>query len=177
MWVFVRNFSRQYWVIAPRAPHSTQPFGYSWRRAPSEDSGRPTLEDLRPSVNALVGLVEAYAAQNSVEVSDFDLIGFSQGAALANTFALLHPERVGRIGILAGFMPFGSESRVRTRPLNGKPFYVAHGRMDDKVPLEYARESVKLLESAGALVTFCEDAVAHKLSANCLRELEQFFAR
>ena len=36
--------------------------------------------------------------------------------------------------------------------------------------------SIKLLERAGAQVRFCEDEIGHKLSANGLRALEEFFA-
>jgi len=33
-----------------------------------------------------------------------------------------------------------------------------------------------MLERAGASVAYCEDEVGHKLSANCLHALENFFA-
>jgi hypothetical protein len=33
MWIFARNLSAEYWMIAPRAPHASQMAqgGYSWR--------------------------------------------------------------------------------------------------------------------------------------------------
>ncbi|MBI3738750.1 MAG: hypothetical protein HY258_06860, partial [Chloroflexi bacterium] len=68
------------------------------------------------------------------------------------------------------------ESVLEKRPLNGKPFFVAHGTLDEMVKVEYARQSIQLLERAGAKVTYCEDEVGHKVSANCLRALERFFS-
>lgn len=191
MWVFVRSFPTDYWIIAPRAPHVTQPSGYSWRplRAvtlrqaqgdardtQSTRTGQPSLEELRPAAEALLPWVDAYATQNKIDARQFDLIGFSQGAALTNVIALLHPERVRRAGVLAGFVPADAESLVERRPLNGKPFFVAHGTLDEMVNIEQARRSIQILERAGAQVTFCEDEVGHKLSVNCLRALESFFA-
>jgi predicted esterase len=41
--------------------------------------------------------------------------------------------------------------------------------------VERARESIAILERAGANVTYCEDEVGHKVSANCLRALKEFF--
>jgi len=41
--------------------------------------------------------------------------------------------------------------------------------------VERARESIELLERAGAQVIFCEAEVGHKVSADCLRSLEAFF--
>ena len=39
-----------------------------------------------------------------------------------------------------------------------------------------ARASMTLLEQAGAVVTYCEADVGHKVSADCLRGLETFFS-
>ena len=176
MWVFMRNFPADYWIVAPRAPYAAQPSGYSWRPPQAGPHQRPGLENLRPAVESLLSLADAYAAQNKLDACQLDLIGFSQGAALVNVTALLHPERVRRVGVLAGFAPPEAESLVEKRPLNGKPFFVAHGTQDEMVDIEDARRSVELLKLAGAQVTFCEDEVGHKLSVNCLRALETFFA-
>ena len=190
MWVFMRNFSADYWIIAPRAPHPAEPSGYSWRapqaphsepfrhslRSQGDARGGPRFDDLRAAADSLITLVDDYAAQNGLDARQFDVIGFSQGAALTNALTLLYPERMRRAGVLAGFLPIGSESLIERRPLNGKPFFVAHGTLDEMVNIEYARQSVEMLERAGAKVTFCEDEVGHKLSANCLHALEEFFA-
>ncbi len=175
MWVFARGFPPDYWIVAPRAPHGMKPGGYSWRPFQAGERDRPSIEVLRPSADALLSLVDAYAVGNNLEAGEFDIIGFSQGAALANALALLHPERIERVGVLAGFVPAGSESLVTSRPLAGKSFFVAHGTQDETVRIEDARRSVQLLEEAGAQVTFCEDEVGHKVSAVCLRALEAFF--
>ena len=44
------------------------------------------------------------------------------------------------------------------------------------VDIELGRQAVRVLESAGASVDVCEDAVGHKVSASCMRRLESFFA-
>jgi phospholipase/carboxylesterase len=131
---------------------------------------------LRRPAAGLLSFIDAYAEGNEIGAGRVDVIGFSQGAALANTLALLNPERIGRVGVLAGFVPRGAESLVRERPLAGKSFFVAHGSLDELVRVEYARLSVELLEAAGANVTFCEEEVGHKIGAGCLRGLESFFA-
>jgi phospholipase/carboxylesterase len=182
MWVFVRNFSLDYWIIAPRAPYATEPSGYSWRasrapRAPQPDARSwPSLEDFHASADALIALVDDYAAQHQMDARQFDVIGFSQGAALTNAIALLYPERVRRAGVLSGFLPEGSDSLMEKRPLNGKPFFVAHGTLDEMVKIEYAHQSVEMLQRAGASVTFYEDEIGHKLGANGLHALEKYFS-
>ena len=176
MWVFVQNFPLDYWIIAPRAPYAAGPSGYSWRASRPNARGWPSLEDFHASADSLIAFVDNYAAQNQLDASQFDVMGFSQGAALTNAIALLYPERVRRAGVLSGFLPAESESLVEKRPLNSKPFFVAHGTLDEMVKIEYARQSVAMLERAGASVTFYEDEVGHKLSASGLHAVEEYFS-
>jgi phospholipase/carboxylesterase len=175
MWVFVRNFPSDYWMVAPRAPHLARPGGYSWRPPQSGTHEPPGLEDLRPAAQALIALVDTCSTKWHLGNNAFDVIGFSQGAALTNALALLYPEQIRRAGVLAGFVPSGADALMRDHPLAGKPFFVAHGTVDEMVKVEDARQSVAMLQQAGADVTFCEDEVGHKLSAGCLRALETFF--
>jgi phospholipase/carboxylesterase len=177
MWVFAPSPTASYRMVAPRAPYpSGMPQGgYSWRPSAGEVEDRLSLEQLRPSAHTLLGLVEDYAKSVGMDASSFDVMGFSQGAAICSLLAFLYPGRIGRVGILAGFVPGGLEEMVSQRPLEGKPFFVAHGTKDETVPIQRARDSIDLLERAGAQVTFCEDDIGHKVSAHCLRALKSFF--
>lgn len=178
MWVFARKFSADMWIAAPRAPHAAKEGGYSWRALNSlqaSDWGLPTLSDLKSAADSLIRLVDDVSVSIGVDGSQFDVAGFSQGAALANLLALLYPHRIRKTAVLAGFMPGGVDDLLAHRVLADKPFFVAHGTQDELVSVERARESIKFLEQAGAKVLFCEAEVGHKVSADCLRGLETFF--
>ena len=176
MWVFTRSLPPDYWIIAPRAPFRTRPEGYSWRAEQAGGHTWPSFDDLQPGVESLLKMIDAYAAEQELSAAQFDVMGFSQGAALVVVMALLHPERIGRAAVLAGFVPKGAEPLAARHPLDGKPFFVAHGTKDPRVPIEYARSAAKVLQEAGAHVTYCEDDVGHKLSLNCLHGLQPFFS-
>ena len=178
MWVFARNLSPGYLMVAPRASHPSgmDLGGYSWRPPDSDAEDRPGLEQLRDSAEALIRLVDEYAASVGLNADVFDLMGFSQGGAMASVLAFLYPRRIGKVAILAGFVPGGLEELVSHRPLERKPIFIAHGTKDETVPIERARAAIEILEQAGAQVTFCEDEVGHKVSASCLRALKDFFA-
>jgi phospholipase/carboxylesterase len=175
MWVFGRDLPPYYWPLAPRAPYAAQPSGYSWRPYVEDSQGRPSAEMMRPSADALIQLVDEYAASVGMDAAQFDVMGFSQGAAMTNLLTMLYPQRVRRAGVLAGFVPSGVEALVEKRPLEAKPFFVAHGTQDELVPIERARDSIRLLEQAGAQITYCEAEVGHKVSADCMRALKRFF--
>ncbi|HSL45319.1 MAG TPA: hypothetical protein VK897_17930 [Anaerolineales bacterium] len=176
MWVFARDMPENYWIVAPQAPHLSQmeQGGYSWRPAQGETEDLPSLEQLRPAAEALIRFVDDYAGSVGLDASTFDVMGFSQGAAMSSLLAFLYPERIRKVGLLAGFVPGGLDGLLSQRPLQGKPFFVAHGTRDETVPIERARSSVEILERAGAEVTFCEDNVGHKVSVTCLRALKKF---
>jgi len=174
MWVFARDLSPRYWMLAPRAPYAATPAGFSWRPPHASTFGRPSLEMLRPSAQALIALVDGFAAAHGVDATTFDAIGFSQGAALLALLTLLYPQRLRKAAILAGFLPAGAEELIHSAPLRGKQIFVAHGTQDEMVPIERARQSISLLEQGGAEVIFCEDAVGHKVSAACLRAMQSY---
>lgn len=174
MWVFARDLPSYFWMVAPRAPHPSGMTGYSWRPLQPGTFGRPSLEELLPQAEALIRLVGAYQVSAGIEASDFDVMGFSQGAAMSSVLAFLHPGRVRKIGILAGFVPSGLEEYAARRPLEGKSVFVAHGTQDETVPIDRARASMEVLEQAGAEIVYCEDEVGHKVSLNCMRALRSY---
>ncbi|HET6845187.1 MAG TPA: alpha/beta fold hydrolase, partial [Anaerolineales bacterium] len=127
MWVFTRHLPADYWIVAPRAPYATKPSGYSWRVGyPGRDSS-PGVEDLRPSGERLLGMLDRVAKDRGLDSPTWNVMGFSQGAVMAATLALLFPQRVGRVAMLAGFMPRGAESLVGAQPLRAKAVFVSHG--------------------------------------------------
>ena len=176
MWVFGRDLSSYYWIVAPRAIYVGESGGYSWRPPQFENMNQLSLDQLHDSADALIHLVDEYSASVGLDASIFDAMGFSQGGAMSSLLAFLYPQRIRKMGILAGFVPSGLEELVSQRPLEGKPFFVAHGTKDEKVPIDTARASIETLKRAGAKVTFCEDEVGHKVSVTCLRSLKNFFA-
>jgi phospholipase/carboxylesterase len=174
MWIFTRRLSSDYWMMAPRGPYAADPGGFSWRPLQLAAFGMPSLETLLPAAEGLIKLIDEYSASVKLDALQFDLMGFSQGAAMTNLMGILYPHRIRKMGVLAGFVPSGLDHLIQQKPLVGKNIFVAHGTQDQTIPINRARASMELLEQAGAQVIYCEDEVGHKLSANCLRALETY---
>lgn len=174
MWVFARKLAPQYWMIAPRAPYQAEPSGFSWRPPQPELFGRPSLEALKPSVEALIRLIDEYAASVKLDARQFDAVGFSQGGAMVNALGALYPQRVRKMGVLAGFVPYQMEEIIQSKPLVGKNIFVAHGTQDEMVTIKRAYASMDLLKQAGATVTYFEDAIGHKMSASGVKALKEY---
>jgi phospholipase/carboxylesterase len=193
MWIFASRLPKNYVMIAPRGLYSSPLGGFGWHEHRKDEW--PTLEEFSPAIDKLTKLmstdegsqqsfVEALEdvpggvdAIRQVDFSKVSLVGFSQGAALSYSIALTNSERVDLVAGLAGFMPDQVEELVNKRPLEGKRIFITHGTEDNLVPVEKARQAVKLLQQAGSEVTYCEEKVGHKLSATCFNAMEAFFAR
>ena len=176
MWVFARNLPPEYAVIAPRGLHVEPTGGYTWRRISSGSWSLPSLDDLRPSADALLRFIDEWSASEDLDPAKLDLAGFSQGAALTYALALLHPERVAGCAALSGFLPGGSEAWLAAHAREGKRVFVAHGRQDEIIPVERAQQVVAVLEASGVNVSYCESDGGHRVGKECLRGWSRFLA-
>jgi phospholipase/carboxylesterase len=177
MLVFARNLATDIAILAPRGIFTVPEGGYSWREIRPGTWGLASLEDFRPAAEALVAFVDEWAATAGMDLDQFDLMGFSQGAAMTYTLALLYPQRIRQLAAISGFIPEGGQFLPVMPRLNGKQVFISHGRKDDVVPVEQSRKAVLQFEQAGALVTYCESDTGHKISKECLKALEMFFGK
>ena len=175
MWVFTPNLPNTLTILAPRAPLVAPEGGYTWRKVTAGTWGFPGLGDFYASTEALIAFLDGWSDSVGLDARQFDLAGFSQGAAMAYTLALLDPQRVRAIAALSGFLPSGSEIYLERGALAGKRFFVAHGRRDERIPVERARSDVAALEASGARVTYCESDTGHKVGNQCLLGIGKFF--
>jgi phospholipase/carboxylesterase len=171
MWVFASRLPDSAFLVSPRGIYPFPSGGYSWHN--HKIGEWPSIDDLRPAVEALKGLINPNHFPNA-DLNGIHVVGFSQGAALGFAYALLYPEDILSISGLSGFLPGGVDEMVESRRLTGKPIFIAHGTQDEQVPVRMAREAIRKLQQAGADVTYCEDDVGHKLSSTCFSSLEHF---
>jgi phospholipase/carboxylesterase len=174
MWVFAPRMPENAFLIAPRGLYLTKANGYSWH--PDINKPWPWINDFQPAMEKI--FVEI-SNRNfpSGDFSALHLVGFSQGAALAYTMAIMHPERITSLAGLSGFLPDGASGWLEPERLKRLTTFIAHGTEDKRVPVEFARKSVQALQDAGADVTYCEEKIGHKLSVKCFRSLEAFIDR
>jgi phospholipase/carboxylesterase len=172
MWVFTHKLPENSLIIAPRGLYPLKSGGYSWLPPSSDREG--WIDDYQTAMEVIL---EILTPKNFPGVTDnlFFVAGFSQGAALTYSIALTKPQRVKALAGLAGFMPQGAEALARNQPLTGRAAFIAHGTLDEIVPVERARKAVEILKLSGADVTYCEDEVTHKMSAECFKDFAAFF--
>jgi phospholipase/carboxylesterase len=168
MGIFSRGLESS-WCFFPRGPVRLGE-GYAWTETQSIHSAR--MPDFWPVSRSLSDEISRWIKTYQLDNLPVYLVGFSQGAAMALSLALRYP-LFKRAAILSGFLPEGGEDYLLNKSLSGKEFLIAHGRLDDIVPVELARETFQTLDGAGAIVDYCEENVGHKLSKDCFDRLEK----
>jgi len=149
MWVSPAIYRRVIPFWLPRAPYSVPVGGYSWRKVGAGDVGLSSIDDLRPAMESLLAFITGWSASVLMDVREFDLVGFSQGAAMAYTLALLILPASMLWRHFPVFFPEGVESTLVDRPVSGKSIFVSHGRQDDMVPVERLKGPRVLLKESG----------------------------
>jgi phospholipase/carboxylesterase len=150
-------------VVTPRAP---LPFpgigGYRWYETPRV--GHPDPATFRDSSDALAELHDELWERTGLGPDRTVLGGFSMGTVMSYALGLGR-DRPAPAGILAfsGFVPTvdGWEPSLADR--TATRVFIAHGRHDPVIDVEFARRARELLEPAGFDVDYRESDAVHTI--------------
>jgi phospholipase/carboxylesterase len=174
MWIFKQAIPPGVAVVAPRAPLAAAD-GFVWFTSQTGPL-TPDPTALAAAQNRLETFIQGLPYLYPVDPQRLVLIGFSQGAAMVNNYALRHPAAVLAVASLAGAMvqpinglsPAGSVAKL--------PVFIAHGLEDDTIPLRLARRTRDKYLELGAAVTYGEYPTGHKLTAQAIKDLKTWLA-
>lgn len=154
---------RKLHVASPRANLTLPGWdGFHWYVATRV--GFPDPETFATGFRELAGFHDQLWEQTGVEPARTVFGGFSMGSVMS--FATgLGADRPAVAGILAfsGFIPTveGWQPDLATRP--DLRAFIAHGRRDPLIPVEFARAARALLEQGGLDVEYHESDVVHQI--------------
>jgi phospholipase/carboxylesterase len=102
------------------------------------------------------------------------LAGFSQGCAMALQTGLRHPETLGGLMCLSGYVPLSATVPTeRSAASLATPIFMVHGRQDGVIPVARAEQSRDLLKSMGYRIEWHEYMMQHSL---CQEEIDDIGA-
>lgn len=118
------------------------------------------LKDLVARTEELSRFVAESARQYGFDPGRVTAIGFSNGANIAASLMLLHPEVLSRAVLLRAMVPLEPEPKR----LAGTPVWVGAGRFDPIVPPENTARLAALLGERGAKVRLDWREAGHQLA-------------
>ena len=159
-------------IVSPRAPFRLGP-GYAWYDM--YHIGSPDPETLAVSMTEIREFIEGMLTTYNIDPQRLFLLGFSQGAILSAAIALTMPERVAGVVMHSGYVPpTGAGLELHPDGIEGKSFFVAHGKYDDIIPVTFGRDAEEYLSEAGARLTYQEYPIGHSISEESLHDLSEW---
>jgi phospholipase/carboxylesterase len=152
-------------VVTPGGPLRLPGWpGRHWYAVPRV--GYPDPDTFRAAYAALAEFHDELWARTGLGPERTVLGGFSMGAVMSHALGL-GPDRPAPAGILAfsGFVPTveGWAPDVADRARAGTRAFLAHGRHDPVIGVEFGRRAEALLQAGGIAVEYLEGDAAHQI--------------
>ncbi len=173
MWIF-KNATPYNWLkIAPRGLLAEPSGGFSW--VYQEYGIWPELPTFDTAVTALAQFLHALPRVYNADPEQIYLMGFSQGAAVSYATAMRHPGITQAIAGLVGFIPDACTDAQNLAALEELPIFMAVGREDERIPYKRSLGCAATLRKANARLDYNEYDTGHKLNAQGMRDLTQWW--
>ena len=162
--------------ITPGAPLFLPPGGRHWYAVPRV--GHPDPATFAQTWATLTAFVDAIPAATGVPWERIILGGFSQGSVMAYALGL-GAGRPSPAGIVAmsGFVPTVADWEPDLAARAGLPVWIAHGRNDPVISVEFGRAARDLLTAGGLDVTYEESDAAHHVDPRAIAALPAWVER
>jgi phospholipase/carboxylesterase len=160
-------------VVSARAPLSLSP-GFEWYRLGA--IGEPDLPTLRSGLADLKRFVAEVVTGYAIDPTRLFLLGFSQGAVMSCTYALMNPDDIAGVVALSGYIPTGVGLPFQLDRLDGRGFFVAHGTHDAVIPVRFGRDASEFLAQTAATVTYREYPVGHQITLEILDDVAHWLS-
>jgi phospholipase/carboxylesterase len=129
---------------------------------------------IRQSQDQVQALIEREVERGTAR-SRIVLAGFSQGGAITLQAGLRQREPLAALVVLSAYLPLASSAAAEaTAPARAMPIFMAHGRDDTVVPIDWAQASRDALNRLGCRVQWHEYAIPHSVSEEEMRDLARF---
>jgi phospholipase/carboxylesterase len=154
---------RRLHVAAPRAPLTLPGWtGYHWYVVPRV--GYPDPDTFHAAYRELTAFHDELWERTGVAPERTVLGGFSMGSVMSYSLGL-GADRPGPAGILAfsGFVPVVDRWEPHLDDRQGTRVFIAHGRRDPIMAVDFGRQARELLEGGGLDVEYHESDAAHHI--------------
>ena len=132
---------------------------------------------LRASQLAIDQLITRESARG-VPAAKVVLLGFSQGCAMTLMTGLRHGDRLAGLAGLSGYLPLAGLTAAERHGANhDTPIFLAHGRSDPVVPLQWAQQSRDVLVALGHAVEWNDYPMQHSVCGQEIADLNRWLLR
>ena len=145
--------------------------------ASSNSAFRENMASLRDSQTAIEALI-GRETRRGIAPRNIVLAGFSQGGALALQTGLRYPEKLAGIMALSCYLPASQTFAAEAHQANSTTsIFMAHGSLDNIIPMALAVASRRQLHESGYAVTWHEYPMAHSVCKEEIADIGEWLKR
>jgi phospholipase/carboxylesterase len=163
-------------VVLVRGPLRFATSQYGWFEV-NFQTGVPSIDaqQAEKSRQQLITLVRALRAQDGANPARTVIAGFSQGGILSASVGLSAPDDVAGFAILSGRILPELEPHIAPREaLTKLSAFIAHGRFDNKLPIEWAERADHWLTALGVPHRTARYPMGHELNTDVVADFNQW---
>ncbi|RUL57005.1 MULTISPECIES: alpha/beta hydrolase [Lysinibacillus] len=167
----IEPFRSQCHIFSLRGPITHSP-GYAFYTF--EEEGKPTREIFDKMIVLTKQFIEEAIEHFHLDEKRLFVIGFNQGAVVAQTLAVVLAEKIRGTAVLSGFLPQFVKTDYRKVLLESSRIFISHGEYDYDYPIRWAEESKDFFIELGAEVTYKTYLDGHGVTPENLQDLITF---
>lgn len=167
----VNGLEEHFFIFSIRGPLNQSP-GYAYFTI--QGYGKPYKEVFDQAVTKLTSFIEYAYKKYPLDLSQIYLLGFSQGAILSMTLALILGERIKGVVALSGYIPGFVKEKYDIKPVDRTSLFISHGDMDQVLPYEWCVANSEYFQSLGTKVTFKTYHEGHSVSMQNLKDFKEW---
>ena len=147
----VQDFKDSHHIFSLRGPIEFDP-GYAFFTI--EEAGKPIRIVFDEVLTYIQSFIHEAIAEFGLDEERVYVLGFSQGAVLAQSLALTMGSVIRGVVALSGYVPDFVKMDYAKQPVAHLNAFISHGEYDYIIPPHWGRESKEYFELLGANVTF-----------------------
>lgn len=147
----VQDFKESHHIFSLRGPIVFDP-GYAFFTI--EEVGKPIRTVFDEVLMYIQSFIHEAIAEFGLDEEQIYILGFSQGAILAQSLAVTMGDVIRGVVALSGYVPDFVKTDYEIRAVDHLNIFISHGEYDYIIPPHWGRESKEYFESLDANVTF-----------------------
>ncbi|MGV6828191.1 MAG: alpha/beta hydrolase [Flavobacteriales bacterium] len=176
---FATELPKDFTIISLKAPNKMQPYGNAWYEIFWGVNGKSIdTEQAKKSLLLIVQSIDEAVKKYHLDKNQISLLGFSQGTILSLALALNHPEKVKNMIALSGYIDESLLSKnYQKNDFSHLKVYASHGKVDQVIPVEWARKTKPFLEGLNISCNYSEFPVGHGVSPQNFYEFKEWLEK
>lgn len=169
---FAKALPDELTIISIRGDVDIQGIGFGWYDITMNLNG-DKIYDIPKAIQSrdkVANCIDRCIDIFNIDKDNVTLMGFSQGSILINAVALTYPEKVKNIISLSGAID-PSIINLSKKSLKNLSFYISHGTLDEVLPFDLSKRSLKFLDENNLNYVFEDFPIGHGVSPENIKSM------